>query len=218
MAGRLRVLLAEDHTIVREGLRALLDAREDMHVVGEVSDGKAAVDAALRLRPDVIVMDLGMPKLNGVDATAQIKGRLPDTKVLVLSMYSQDEYVRPAIRAGANGYLLKGSGLSDLVKAIQSVARGDAFFSPEVAKILLENKRNPAEDKKRPGDGLTKREREVLTLVGAGKSTPEIAKILNLSAKTIEGHRSRIMAKLELRNVAGMVKAAIRFGLVTADD
>jgi DNA-binding NarL/FixJ family response regulator len=218
MSDRLRVLLAEDHTIVREGLRALLDAREDMLVVGEVADGQAAVEAAKRLRPDVIVMDLGLPKLNGVDATVEIKGQLPETKVLVLSMYSGAEYVRPAIRAGASGYLLKGSGLSDLIRAIQSVAAGDAFFSPGVAKILLEDRDKPPEEKKKsPADALTKREREVLTLVGQGKTTPEIAEELNLSPKTIEGHRSRIMAKLDLRNVAGMVRAAIRFGFVSTD-
>lgn len=214
---KLRVLLAEDHTIVREGLRALLEVRDDMEVVGEVADGVSAVEYALALKPDVVVMDLGMPRLNGVDATSQVKAQLPDTKVLVLSMYQSEDYVRPAIRAGANGYLLKGSGLSDLVRAIQAVARGDAFFSPEVAGVLLTDRGPTPSQPPSPADALTKREREVLTLVGQGLSTPEIAKELGLSVKTIEGHRGRIMAKLECRNVAGMVRWAIKLGYVSAD-
>lgn len=214
----IRVLLAEDHTIVREGLKALLNATADLEVVGEVEDGRAAVDAVPRLNPDVVVMDLNMPKLNGVDATREIREKVGAPKVVILSMYDGEEYVRPAIRAGASGYLLKGSGLSDLVKAIRAVASGEAFFSPAIAMILLRDSRGegPTESKD-PADGLTKREREVLTLVGDGKSSPEIAKILGLSVKTIEGHRGRIMAKLECHNVAGLVRHAIRLGLVKAE-
>jgi DNA-binding NarL/FixJ family response regulator len=218
MPNTIRVLLAEDHTIVREGLKALLSATEDLEVVGEVEDGQAAVLAVGRLQPHVVVMDLNMPKLNGVDATREIREKPGAPKVVILSMYDGEEYVRPAIRAGASGYLLKGSGLSDLVKAIRAVARGEAFFSPTIAMILLRDSRGegPAETKE-VGDGLTKREREVLTLVGEGKSSPEIAKILGLSVKTIEGHRGRIMAKLECHNVAGLVRHAIRMGLVKAE-
>ncbi len=213
----IRVLLAEDHTIVREGLKALLTSSEDLQVVGEASDGREAVDACARLSPDVVVMDLNMPKLNGVDATREIREKPQAPRVLILSMYDGEEYVRPAIRAGASGYLLKGSGLSDLVSAIKAVARGDAFFSPAVARILLKDSRED-DDKATPdpGDGLTRREREVLTLVGEGKSSPEIAKILGLSVKTVEGHRGRIMAKLDVHNVAGLVRQAIRLGLVSA--
>lgn len=215
----IRVLLAEDHTIVREGLKSLLAATQDLEVVGEVSDGREAVDAVARVRPDVIVMDLNMPKLNGVDATREIREKPGAPKVVILSMYDGEEYVRPAIRAGASGYLLKGSGLSDLVSAIRAVHRGDAFFSPAVAKILLHDSRNDEDDKATPdpADGLTKREREVLTLVGDGKSSPEIAKILGLSVKTVEGHRGRIMDKLGVHNVAGLVRQAIRLGLVSAE-
>jgi DNA-binding NarL/FixJ family response regulator len=215
----IRVLLAEDHTIVREGLKALLSSTPDLLVVGEVSDGREAVDACARLLPDVVVMDLNMPKLNGVDATREIREKPQAPKVLILSMYDGEEYVRPAIRAGASGYLLKGSGLSDLVSAIRAVARGDAFFSPAVARILLHDSRGEGDDKASPdpADGLTRREREVLTLVGEGKSSPEIAKILGLSVKTVEGHRGRIMAKLDVHNVAGLVRQAIRLGLVSAE-
>ena len=214
----IRVLLAEDHTIVREGLKSLLSQSEDLEVVGEAADGRQAVDAVARLRPDVVVMDLNMPKLNGVDATREIREKPDAPKVLILSMYDGEEYVRPAIRAGASGYLLKGSGLSDLVKAIRAVAGGEAFFSPAIAMILLRDSRGETPEKRKdPASVLTKREREVLTLVGEGKSSPEIAKHLGLSVKTIEGHRGRIMAKLECRNVAGLVRQAIKLGLVKAE-
>lgn len=214
----IRVLLAEDHKIVREGVRALLDGQADIEVVEEVGDGRAAVEAVARLRPDIVIMDLGMPKLNGVDATREIRASGSETRVVVLSMYSGEEYVRPVIRAGASGYLLKGSGLSDLVSAIRAVAGGDAFFSPEVAKVLLEDTRAGSPAKKaEPTDGLTKREREVLKLVAEGNSSPEIAKLLGLSVKTVEGHRGRIMSKLDVHNVAGLVRHAIKIGLVTAD-
>lgn len=214
MASPIRVVLAEDHTIVREGVRALLEGREDIEVVDEVADGRSAIESAVKHKPDVIVMDVGMPVINGIDATKKIREALPETRVLMLSMYSNEEYVRPAIRAGANGYLLKGSGLSDLVQAIRSVASGDAFFSPEVAKVLLEDTRE--EQKPDPLAALTKREREVLVHVAEGKSSPEIAKLLGLSVKTVEGHRGRIMAKLDIRNVAGLVRYAIKVGLITA--
>lgn len=218
MTSAIRVLLAEDHTIVREGLRALLSGRGDIEVVDEVDNGRAAVEAAARHRPDVIVMDLGMPELNGVDATRAIRQAQPDTQVLILSMHSGEEYVRPAIRAGASGYLLKGSGLGDLVQAIEALARGEAFFSPAIAKILLqESRRIDSGVDDPPSDGLTNRERQVLKMVAEGRSSPEIAELLSLSVKTVEGHRSRIMAKLETHNVAGMVRHAIKIGLVSAD-
>ncbi len=216
----IRVVLAEDHTIVREGLRALLDVRDDIEVVAEVADGRAAVEAVAREKPDVAVLDLGMPELNGVDATRIIRTDHPGTQVLILSMHSGEEYVRPAIRAGASGYLLKGSGLSDLVAAIQAVSRGDAFFSPAIAKIVLHDSRRDGRGGGRdpqPGDALTNREREILQLVAEGKSSPEIARLLSLSVKTVEGHRGRIMAKLDVHHVAGLVRHAIKIGLVTPD-
>ncbi len=216
----IRVVLAEDHTIVREGLRALLDVRDDIEVVAEVADGRAAVEAVVAHKPDVAILDLGMPELNGVDATRIIRKDYPTTQVLILSMHSGEEYVRPAIRAGASGYLLKGSGLSDLVAAIQAVSRGDAFFSPAIAKIVLHDSRRDGRAGGRdpqPGDALTNREREILQLVAEGKSSPEIARQLSLSVKTVEGHRGRIMAKLDVHHVAGLVRHAIKIGLVTPD-
>lgn len=215
----IRVLLAEDHTIVREGLKALLDGRDDVVVVGEAHDGKQAVEIAKALRPNVVCMDLNMPQLNGVDATKAIREALPETHVLILSMYSTEEHVRPAIRAGAEGYLLKGQGLSDLVAAIKAVASGSAFFSPQVARIVLDDSRRAAKTgvNDRAGTELTPRERQILKLVAEGRSSPEIARDLELSVKTVEGHRGRIMAKLDTRNVAGLVRHAIRLGLVSAD-
>ncbi|MBC8071144.1 MAG: response regulator transcription factor [Deltaproteobacteria bacterium] len=217
MGAPIRVLLVEDHTIVREGLRALLGNREDVELIGEAEDGQAAVESAARLKPDVVVMDLNLPRLDGVEATRAIRAHQPATQVLILSMYGTEEHVRPAIRAGACGYLLKGSGLADLIAAIRAVAAGNAFFSPQVAKIVLEDSRRTASGN--PADRaaeLTPREREVLKMVAEGRSSPEIARELNLSVKTVEGHRGRIMAKLDAKNVAGLVRHAVRLGLVSA--
>ncbi len=216
MPDPIRVVLVEDHQIVREGLKALLEGREDVTVVAEADNGKQGVALVEQHRPDVAVMDLNMPELDGVEATKAIRRQVPETKVLILSMYSTGEHVRPAIRAGAGGYLLKGSGLSDLVAAIKAVAAGNAFFSPQVAKIVLDDSRNQGSGP-RAGSDLTPRERQVLKLVAEGKSSPEIAKELGLSVKTIEGHRGRLMSKLETKNVAGMVRHAIRLGLVSAE-
>lgn len=189
---------------MREGLRALLAASEDLEVVGEADDGRVAVREALRLRPDVVVMDLGLPSLNGVDATAHIVRDAPGTRVLVLSMHGGPEHVRPAVRAGASGYLVKGAGLADLVRGIRAVAAGQAFFSPGAAAALIHE----------GGASLSPRERQVLQMVGEGSSSAEIASRLRLSVKTIEGHRSRLMQKLEVSNVAGLVRHAVRLGLV----
>ena len=214
-AAPIRVLLAEDHTIVRQGLVALLRAQRGIEVVGEAEDGLEAVAATQRLLPDVVVMDLAMPRMQGLEAMRRIHEECPKTAVLVLSMHASEEHVRPAIRAGARGYLLKGSGLSDLVAAIRAVAAGEAFLSPAVATILLRDARAAEDEASGP---LTTREREVVRLVGSGKSSPEIGKILGLSAKTVEGYRGRIMAKLDLHDVAGLVRYAVRTGLVSSDD
>ncbi len=205
----IRVLLADDHRIVREGLRALLETSEDIQVVGEASDGREALSLAQEVQPDVVVMDLAMPSLNGVDATKRLRAALPETQVVVLSMHATEAHVRPALRAGARGYLLKGAGLSDLLTAVRAVAAGDAFFSPQIAAFLL--------DRPDPGDSLTSREREVLQLVGEGRSSAEIARLLHISVKTVEGHRARLMTKLRARNVADLVRGAIRLGLVSEE-
>ncbi|MFI5309264.1 MAG: response regulator [Polyangiales bacterium] len=210
MTPHVRVLIAEDHTIVRQGLRALLGAHAQLEVVGEAEDGREAVRLAEELRPDVVVMDLGMPGLNGVDATRFIIDAGHGARVIVLSMHGGEEYARPAIRAGARGYLVKGSGLEDLVRAIEAVMHGQAFFSPEVAALLL-----PAAEASSEGGGeLTGREREVLQRVAEGSSSAEIASALGLSVKTVEGHRGKLMTKLGAKNVADLVRHAVRLGLV----
>lgn len=204
----IRVLIADDHTVVRQGLAALLGREPGITVCAEAADGREAVAMAITERPDVVVMDLAMDGMNGVDATAQIRRELPDTRVLVLSMHADEAYVRPAIRAGATGYLLKGSGVGDLVRAVRAVASGEAFFSPRVASLLLTP---PTEDP------LSPREREVLQLVAEGHSSASIAALLHLSARTVEGHRARIARKLGIGDVPGLVRYAIRQGLIRLD-
>lgn len=218
MSAPIRVILVEDHQIVREGLRSLLDSRSEFLVVAEAENGEDAVALTEVHQPDVVVMDLNLPVLNGVDATKRIRERCPETRVLILSMYSTEEHVRPAIRAGAAGYLLKGSGLSDLVAAILAVASGNAFFSPQIAKIVLDDsRRSESSHAARGVSELTPRERQILKLVADGHSSPEIAATLQLSVKTVEGHRGRIMSKLDTKNVVGLVRCAIRMGIVSAD-
>lgn len=205
MTNPIRVVLADDHTIVREGLRALLASADDIEIVAEAGDGREAVRLAEEHSPDVVVMDLAMPMLNGVDATRRIRQSKPRTQVVVLSMHGTDAHVRPAVRAGARGYLLKGAGLSDLLVAVRAVAQGESFYSEAIEERL----QGPSDS-----ETLTPREREVLQLVGEGRTSPEIAKLLFVSVKTVEGHRSRLMQKLGVRNVAGLVKSALRLGLV----
>ena len=209
MTTPIRIVLAEDHTIVRQGLRALLSGRPDFEGVGEAADGVEAVALVARIQPEVVVLDLAMPGLNGVDAAREMARLSPKTRVLVLSMHAGEEYVRPALRAGVAGYVLKGSGLGDLVSAIRAVAQGDAFFSPAVARLLLRDVQGPE---------LSAREREVLRLVAEGRSSREVADLLGLSVKTVEGHRTRIMSKLDIHEVAGLVRYAVRAGLVSPED
>jgi len=215
----IRILLAEDHLIVRQGLRALLESQEDFQIVGEASNGREAVEAAKELKPDVMVMDLGMPLLNGVDATLSIRKTNPNIQVLVLSMYASEEYVRPAIRAGAKGYLLKGSGLSELSTAIRNVAKGENFYSPPVKALLDRDALEPKKEKAKAQQGtLTKREREILQMVAEGYSSPQIARLLKISPKTVDGHRGRLMQKLNIHDIPGLVRYAIRIGLISIEN
>jgi two-component system, NarL family, response regulator NreC len=212
-SARVRVVLAEDHTIVREGLRALLSGCDDVEVVGEAADGEEALNVTTALRPEVVVMDLGLPRVHGVDAIRELRRRLPEVRVVVLSMHSTEDYVRPALRAGASGYLVKGSGLSDLVKAIRLVSQGGTFLDRGLAELVFaEPAAGSAENE------LTSRESEVLQRVADGESSAEIAKALSVSVKTVESHRSRTMAKLGVANAAALVREAIRRGLVRMKD
>jgi len=212
-----RVLLADDHTLIRAGLRMVVDAQPDLSVVGEAEDGRAAVAMAQKLKPDVIVMDIGMPNLNGIEACRQIRESLPDAQIVMLSMHSDEGYVLRALKAGAKAYLLKDSAEADLARAIRSAAAGKSFFSPAVGKVLLEDymrklQRTGAEDSY---DLLSPREREILQLVAEGNSSKEIANLLDLSVYTVETHRARIMQKLNLRGIPELILYAVRKGVIS---
>ncbi|HEY7386976.1 MAG TPA: response regulator transcription factor [Bryobacteraceae bacterium] len=211
-----RVLIADDHGIVRQGLRALLEKSPEISVVGEASDGREAVRLAAELRPNIVVMDIAMPLLNGVDATSQILGRDPDVKVIILSMHSDESYILRALSAGAKGYLLKDSAEGDILPAVETVAKGRPYFSPVIASTLLDEylqtmKKNKVRDS---FDLLTDREKEVLQLLAEGKSNKEVAALLNLSPYTIDSHRTSLMQKLNLHNTAEIVLYAVRKNII----
>jgi two-component system response regulator NreC len=213
----IRVLLADDHKLIRAGLRLVVDQQPDLSVVGEADDGRQAVELARSLQPDVVVMDIGMPNLNGIEAARQIRDIRPDAAVVMLSMHSDEGYVLRALGAGARAYLLKDSATTDLVQAIRAVVEGKSFFSPAVSKVLLQDymrklQRSGAEDSY---DLLSPREREVLQLVAEGKSNKEIASLLNLSVYTVETHRAKIMQKLNLKGVPELILYAVRKGIIS---
>jgi two-component system, NarL family, response regulator NreC len=213
----IRVLLADDHTLIRAGLRMVVAAHPDLTVVGEAGDGREAVAMAQNLKPDVIVMDIGMPGLNGIEAARQIRAALPETYVVMLSMHSDEGYILRALRAGAKAYLLKDSAEPDLARAIRAAAAGKSFFSPAVGKVLLEDymramERSGAEDSY---EILSAREREILQLVAEGHSSKQIADMLHLSVYTVETHRARVMQKLNLRGIPELILYAVRKGIVS---
>ena len=214
---KIRVLLADDHTLIRAGLRMVVESQPDLTVVGEADNGREAVAMAETLKPDVVVMDIGMPSLNGIEASRQIREKMPDTQVVMLSMHSDEGYVLRALKAGAKAYLLKDSAEADLARAIHAAAEGRSFFSPAVGKVLLEDymrklQRTGAEDSY---EFLSAREREILQLVAEGKSSKEIASLLGLSAYTVETHRARTMQKLNLRGVPELILYAVRKGIIS---
>ncbi len=217
MSRKTRVLLADDHVLIRAGLRMVVDAQTDLTVVGEAGDGREAVAMAESLKPDVVVMDIGMPGLNGIEAAHQIREKLPDSQIVMLSMHSDEGYVLRALKAGAKAYLLKDSAEADLVRAIRAAAEGKSFFSPAVGRVLLEDyvrklQRTGGEDSY---DLLSPREREILQLVAEGKSSKEIATLLNLSVYTVETHRARVMQKLNLRGIPELILYAVRKGIIS---
>ncbi|MFO7262124.1 MAG: response regulator transcription factor [bacterium] len=218
MSQLIRILLADDHAVLRAGLKALLDAEEDMHVVGEASTGEEAVDRAKALKPDVVVMDLSMPGMNGLEATRQIAALNQGTKVLVLTMHTEEEYLLPVLEAGGSGYVKKTSADEELAHAIRTVAKGEVFLYPSAARLLLEgfkNKRQEAE--KDPLAQLSEREREVMALTVQGYSSSEIGEKLFISPKTVDTYRSRIMEKLGLTHRSELIRLAVRTGMLTGD-
>jgi len=214
---KIRVVLAEDHTVVRQGLRALIVAEGDIEIVGEADNGRQAVQMAKKFLPDVVVMDIAMPVLNGLEATRQITRSVPSTKVLVLSSYSDDDYVHQLTEAGAAGYLVKQTAANELLKAIREANRGNAYFSPLIAKRLRDHCREAfvsGQPIRRSTQSLTSREAEVLQLIAEGRANKQIAAELCISIKTVEKHRQQVMNKLGIHDVAGLTRHAIAKGII----
>ena len=213
----MRIVLADDHTIMRKGLRVLLERQSDFAVVGEAGNGREAIEIAEQQSPDVVLMDVAMPTMNGIEAAARITAAQPKTAVVILSMHSDEAYILRALKAGARGYLLKDSAENDLIQAVRAVAAGKAFFSPTVSKVLAEDyvrqvQQRGAED---PYDLLTARERELLQLIAEGKSAKEIAGLLNLSAHTVDTHRANLMQKLNVHSIPELILYAVRKGIIS---
>jgi DNA-binding NarL/FixJ family response regulator len=216
-APKIKVVLADDHNIVREGLRLLLETTDDIEVVGEVENGRLAVEMVKKLRPDVVVMDLVMPALNGMEAARQIAKEAPATKVLILSSYADDDKVQKLVEEGASGYLIKQTASKDLLTGIRETKKGNAFFSPAIARRLMEKMRETFANggvMKKKGNVLTTREAEVLQLIAEGYPNKLIAAELGISIKTVEKHRQQVMNKLNIHQVAGLTRHAIATGMI----
>jgi DNA-binding NarL/FixJ family response regulator len=212
----LRVVLADDHALVRAGIRALLAGIAGIEVVGEAHDGHEVVDLVEKLHPNLVLMDIAMPGLNGLEASARVVKSSPGTAVIILSMHSAQEYALQALRAGASGYVLKDADFAELELAIAAVARGETYLSPAMSRHLVADFRRRVADKPDPLERLTSRHREVLQLIAEGNTTKDIAAKLKLSVKTVETHRAQLMDRLDIHDVAGLVRFAIRVGLIAS--
>ena len=216
-SGKIRVLLADDHALVRAGLRALLHSLDGIQVVAEAGSGDEAVDATQRHQPDVVLMDIAMPGLNGLDAAVRILKQCPSVRLIILSMYTNEDYVRQALSVGASGYLQKGADPAELELAIKAVMRNETYLTPAVSKQLVQDYLHHGGNKPVGVQELTPRQREILQLIAEGHSTKDMAQRLSVSVKTIETHRMEIMNRLGIHDVAGLVRYAIRIGLITSD-
>jgi two-component system, NarL family, response regulator NreC len=217
LVSKLRILLADDHTLVRQGFRKILESQPEWQVVAEAGDGRQAVRLTLSLQPDVVILDIGMPLQNGIEATRQIVRRLPGIRVLILSMHAEEAYITQALQAGATGYLLKDSADTDLIRGIADVAAGKSFFSPIVAKVMLDDYVRHLAEKGIVDryDSLSEREREIFQLIAEGHSNKEAADVLSVSPATVQTHRAHILQKLDLHNTAELVLYAVRHGVIS---
>jgi two-component system, NarL family, response regulator NreC len=215
--GKLRLLLGDDHALLRLGLKKILEERPEWQVIAEAGDGRTAVRLALELSPDVVILDIGMPMLNGIEATKQIIRRLPNCGILILSMHADEAYVTQALRAGAKGYLLKDSAGTDLIRAVTAVATGKSFFSPAVAKVMLDDYVQRLAEKGVDDryELLSEREREILQLVAEGHSSKAVAELLSISPATVETHRAHILQKLDVHSTAELVLFAVRRRIIS---
>jgi DNA-binding NarL/FixJ family response regulator len=214
MGGTIRILIADDHTLVRESLVSLLQAAGDVQVVAQAADGLETVTKAIATRPDIVVTDIAMPRLNGIEVVRRLREALPQVRVLVLTMHQEDEYVLQAVRAGAAGYLVKDSAAEELIAAVRCLQAGRGYFGPQASKALADQLQHPGRQVDDPYGRLTPREREVFHLIVEGLTTKEIARRLDISAKTAENHRARVLDKLDVRNTAELVRYALRKGLL----
>lgn len=218
----IRVLLADDHALVRAGIRALLESLEGIRVLGEADDGREALHLVEVHRPDLVLMDIAMSGLNGLEATKRINRDYPHTRIIILSMHANEEYVLQSLRAGAHGYLLKDAGTAELEIAIKAVAGGETYLSPPVSKHVISDYvrrvSGGEQESSSPLDRLTLRQREILQLIAEGQTTQEIAQMLSIGVKTVETHRMQLMERLDIHDVAGLVRYAIRVGLISADE
>ena len=220
MKKKIRVLIADDHTIVRKGLCAILEGDKEIEVVGDAENGREAIKKVEQVQPDIVLMDITMPGLNGLETTRQLKKRHPKTKILILTMHDNEEYIFETLRAGASGYLVKRTAPDELISAIHAVNRGESFLSPSISKRVIEGYirvGQSEQEEDEPFEKLTDREREVLQLIAEGRVNREIAELLHISIKTVETHRSHIIEKLNIRNIAELTQYAIRKGLISLD-
>lgn len=211
----IRLLVADDHTIVREGLVSMLEETGECQVVAQAADGFHAMELALKTRPDIVVTDISMPRMSGLEVVKRVRAELPSTRTLVLTVHEEDEYILPIVRAGANGFLNKDTSVTELMTAIKTIHVGQSYFGPRAARALAERQRRNRSLSTDPYESLTTREREAFHLVIQGKTTKEIAQILDIGVKTAENHRARMMEKLSLRNTAEVVRFAALRGLLT---
>ena len=214
---KLTIVLGDDHTLLRQGLRKILEERPDWEVVAEAGDGREAVRQILATTPDVAILDIGMPLLNGIDATRQVARRLPECRVLILSMHANEAYIIQALKAGAKGYMLKDSADTDLIRGVTAIAAGKSFFSPAVAKVMLDDYVRHLAEKGIVDryESLSEREREIFQLVAEGRSNKEVAELLSVSPATVETHRAHILQKLDVHNTAELVLYAVRRGVIS---